>query len=242
MRNFSLFLPCRGQDTRGMVPRSSALSRTRRTPRRAEEPQLAGPLARRRRAIRPPRRRSRGPPARPPARSPAGARAARERPCSPPGARGRSARCRCRTAAATTTPGSGASSRASTWISAQLGAGVRQVHEPLGDADAGLVVTDHRESNAREHLGGAGRRHMGLRVGLRVLALPHVAQVQDGARRLRAGDAVRGKAGVDLELADRALGEGAEDAVDRAAREAEDADARAGAARTSAPWKCGTRR
>ncbi len=106
----------------------------------------------------------------------------------------------------------------------QCSAGVGQVHEPLGDSDACRVVTDHRESNAREHIGGADRRHMGLRVGLRALAFPHVAQVQDGARRLRAGDAVRGKARVDLELADRALGEGPEDAVDRPAGEAEDAD------------------
>ena len=106
----------------------------------------------------------------------------------------------------------------------QRGAGVGQVHEPLGDSNACLVVADYRESDARQHLGGASRRHVGLRVGLRVLAFPHVAQVQDGARRLRTGDAVRGKARVALELAHRALGEGAEDAVDRAAREAEDAE------------------
>ena len=59
------------------------------------------------------------------------------------------------------------------------------------------------------------------RVGAGVLALPHVAQVGDGAHGVGAHDAVGGQTGVALELARGMLGEGAEDAVDRPAREAE---------------------
>ncbi len=99
-----------------------------------------------------------------------------------------------------------------------------EVDEPLGNALTGLVVTDHHEPHAREHLGRADRRDVRGGVGLRVLALPHVSEVQDRASRLGPGDTVRGESRVHLELANRALGEGAEDAVDHPAREAEHAE------------------
>lgn len=75
----------------------------------------------------------------------------------------------------------------------------------------------------------------------RFLALPRMVEVADGGVRAGAGDAVGRQAQVELELAQRKLGERAEDAVGGAAGEAEARPACCSSS-TSWPWKCGMRR
>ena len=71
-----------------------------------------------------------------------------------------------------------------------------------------------------QHVGGAGEAHVRRVVG-RLLALPRMVQVAQGGEGVGPGNAVGGQAQVQLELAQRQLRVGAEDAVHRAAGEAE---------------------
>ncbi len=102
------------------------------------------------------------------------------------------------------------------------GGRVREVHEPLGDAPADLVLADDGDVGALEHLGGARRARAWPAEWARASLPCHTwRRLVIGANGVGADDPVGGKPGVALELARGALGEGAEDAVDRAAREAE---------------------
>ena len=118
---------------------------------------------------------------------------------------------------------------------------MREVDEPLGNALTGLVVTDHHEPHAREHLGRADRRDMRRGVGLRVLALPHVSQVQDRAHRLGPDDAVGGEP--DVRWNSRTARSVKAPKMPSITPHAKPSTLSACCStRTSAPWKCGMRR
>jgi len=83
--------------------------------------------------------------------------------------------------------------------------GVREVDEPLCDAQTGGVLAYDDELGSLEHFGRASRSRVRLGVGTGFLALPHVSEIDDSAYRLRADDAVCGQTRVSLELPNRSL-------------------------------------